>query len=365
MAEGSDGHMQQLERRSDRWVSTAMSVLLHGGIVAALVVGWWSFRHETRPTPTLAIDATVVGPQALKGATEPQAAKPKPAAKRTPPPTPQPALQAVPQPALPATTGPLPPDDQTVPAPPPPDLAKRAAERAAALAEQQAAQAAAKRKAQAQAQAQQATKRAAEQASAAKAAHAAAARTKRVAEEKAAEHTKQLARAAAAAKAAKAKKLAEAKAVAEAKARRLAAAKAAAAARKKALAEKLAEARRKAQAEHRAAVAKALALNPTNLAQNIAAEENTMAARSGPAMQTWVQEIQAKITQNWNRPPAAKTGLDCTLDVTQVPGGQIVNVTVGACNGDAAVVQSIKNAAYQASPLPPPPDPALFERDLQ
>jgi colicin import membrane protein len=51
--------------------------------------------------------------------------------------------------------------------------------------------------------------------------------------------------------------------------------------------------------------------------------------------------------------------------VTQVPGGEVTNVRVGTCNGDQAVRDSIEAAVYRASPLPPPPDPALFERNLE
>jgi colicin import membrane protein len=41
-----------------------------------------------------------------------------------------------------------------------------------------------------------------------------------------------------------------------------------------------------------------------------------------------------------------------------------VDVRVGACNGDDAVRRSIEAAVYKSSPLPPPPDPSLFEREL-
>ena len=51
--------------------------------------------------------------------------------------------------------------------------------------------------------------------------------------------------------------------------------------------------------------------------------------------------------------------------VTQVPGGEVVNVRLGECNGDAAVRESIQGAVFRASPLPPPPDPALFHRNLE
>jgi colicin import membrane protein len=37
---------------------------------------------------------------------------------------------------------------------------------------------------------------------------------------------------------------------------------------------------------------------------------------------------------------------------------------VRSCNGDEAVRQSIEDAVLRASPLPAPPDPALFEREL-
>ena len=42
----------------------------------------------------------------------------------------------------------------------------------------------------------------------------------------------------------------------------------------------------------------------------------------------------------------------------------MTNVSIGECNGDQAVRDSIEAAVYRASPLPPPPDPALFDRQL-
>jgi colicin import membrane protein len=61
---------------------------------------------------------------------------------------------------------------------------------------------------------------------------------------------------------------------------------------------------------------------------------------------------------------SAQPGLNCEVRVTQVPGGTVTGVQVGRCNGDESVRQSIEAAVYKASPLPPPSDPALFERDL-
>ena len=53
------------------------------------------------------------------------------------------------------------------------------------------------------------------------------------------------------------------------------------------------------------------------------------------------------------------------LDVTQVPGGEVTEVSVGQCNGDQAVRESIESAVYRASPLPAPTNPADFDRHLR
>jgi colicin import membrane protein len=121
-----------------------------------------------------------------------------------------------------------------------------------------------------------------------------------------------------------------------------------------------------AQAQAKAAaVAKAqAAASQADLQHRIDAEERLDAARASGAMSTWAAQIQARIQGAWIRPPSARAGLECTLYVTQVPGGEVTNVRLGSCNGDDAVKQSIVDAAYRASPLPAPSDPSLFERNL-
>jgi colicin import membrane protein len=61
---------------------------------------------------------------------------------------------------------------------------------------------------------------------------------------------------------------------------------------------------------------------------------------------------------------SARPGLDCSVQVTQIPSGDVVDVRVLSCNGDEAVVRSIEAAVLRASPLPQPPTAALFERTL-
>jgi len=165
---------------------------------------------------------------------------------------------------------------------------------------------------------------------------AAAAEQKRAAEEKAA------AEAAAAAQAAEARAAAERKAREEAEAQK-----------------------RAAEEKQRQAEAQEQAQREEDLKRDLAAEEEAKKARAGPALASWQAQIAAKINRAWLRPPTARPGIECMLNVTQVPGGEVTEVTIGACNGDQAVRESIEAAVYRASPLPPPPDPALFDRHLR
>ncbi|HKE44310.1 MAG TPA: cell envelope integrity protein TolA, partial [Steroidobacteraceae bacterium] len=101
------------------------------------------------------------------------------------------------------------------------------------------------------------------------------------------------------------------------------------------------------------------------LKRRLAEEERRNAAENSGQLAQYVAQIQARIQRAWIRPPSARAGLTCIVNVTQVPGGQVVGVKVGECNGDEAVRQSIEDAVIRASPLPEPPDPSLFERNLR
>lgn len=164
--------------------------------------------------------------------------------------------------------------------------------------------------------------------------------------------------------AAEQQRAAEQRAAAEAAAAAAAAAEARAAGERKAREE--AEAKKRA-AEEKAhqAEAQEQAQREEDLQRDLAAEEEAKKARAGPALASWQSQIAAKINREWQRPPTARPGIECMLNVTQVPGGEVTEVTIGACNGDQAVRESIERAVYRASPLPPPPDPALFDRHLR
>jgi colicin import membrane protein len=299
------------ERASDRWISIVLSVLLHGALLAAVGFGWWTYKKE-RPQPTLAIEAMVVDARSVAGVgKQPPQPQPPPPAPETPP---------APPPAEP--TGP--------PQPTPEELAKR----------EQAQKEQAEREAQEKRQAQDQQRKAQEQQQEAALAEEKQAEDRR-AEDKRAEEKRQ----------ADEQRKAQEKAESDRKAREAAEAK------KHAEEKRLEDQKRQADEQARAD-------REAELKRSLDQEMRADAARSSGALASWVSQITARIQRAWLKPPSATTGIECVLYVTQVPGGEVTNVRIGACNGDQAVRESIEAAVYRASPLPPPSDPTLFERDL-
>jgi colicin import membrane protein len=304
----------RVERSSDRWISIVLSVLLHGALVAAFAYSWFVFKEE-RPAPTLAIEATVVDAKSVPGL-------------GNLPPQPQPPPAPTPPPEPPQTQPQVEPEGP--PQPSPEELAKREQEQKE-LQEQAEQQAKAKQQEEDQKRLEQ--ERQQEQALA----QEKAAEEKRVEEKRLADE--------------QAQRQAQEKAEAERKAREAAEAK------KKAEEQKRLEAQK--QAEQQAAAEREADLK-RSLDQELRADQ----ARSSGALASWQSQITARIQRAWLRPPSARQGIECVLNVTQVPGGEVTNVRIGSCNGDQAVRESIEAAVYRASPLPPPPDPTLFERNL-
>jgi colicin import membrane protein len=171
----------------------------------------------------------------------------------------------------------------------------------------------------------------------------------------------------AAAKEAAAKEAARAEAEAEAKAKAEAEAKARTEAEAKAKADAAAKAEADRKAQQLAQQRKTeqeRTQREADLRAQMQAEEHLDAARSSGALAQYQAMIAARIERAWIRPTSAHAGISCQVHITQVPGGAVTAVQVNSCNGDEAVRQSISDAAYRASPLPAPSDPALFDRDV-
>jgi colicin import membrane protein len=276
------------------WRALALSILLHSAIVAAAVYGWFTWKHRSPPTETMAIEATVVDERALKGV----APKPEPAPPEPPPPEPTPE--------------PAPVEELGPPKPDPAEVERKEQERLAAeklAQEKQEKKAAEELKEREDAQRVEAEKQAAAKAAAEKSAAEKAAADKKALEKKRAED---------------------------------------AAAAKKAAEEKVRQAR---EAELRRA---------------LEAEERGNAMRNSDEAARWHAQIVARVTRAWIKPPSAQPGISCIVSVTQVPGGEVTAVRVIRCSTeDAALRESVEAAVYRASPLPSPPDAALFERNLE
>ena len=101
-----------------------------------------------------------------------------------------------------------------------------------------------------------------------------------------------------------------------------------------------------------------------DLQRQLAAEADRQQAERSGLLDQYIRMIQDKIERNWTRPLSASAGLDCMVSVVQLPTGDVIEARVTSCNGDDAVRRSIEAAVRLASPLPRPPNPNLFERNL-
>lgn len=96
----------------------------------------------------------------------------------------------------------------------------------------------------------------------------------------------------------------------------------------------------------------------------IDAESIRLAAVDSGALAVYMTQIRQKIERNWNAPASAGADLECSVRVRQIPGGEVIGVTILTCNGDEAVRRSVEAAIHRSSPLPEPSDPSLFDRDI-
>src|SRR6202030_798806 len=120
-----------------------------------------------------------------------------------------------------------------------------------------------------------------------------------------------------------ARRAAEAEAAEEA--RRLADAKKAAEAKQAAEARQAAEAKQIADAKH-AADERARQDREAELRKQLADEEHRSAVESGPLRDSYIARLRNKIQGVWIKPPSASVGLDCLVEVTQIPGGELTGV---------------------------------------
>lgn len=134
---------------------------------------------------------------------------------------------------------------------------------------------------------------------------------------------------------------------------------------------KLEELRRKRQEEENKPAPKPVDTkieeNPpegTQTAQPVGVENGAEKARRTLLTQ-YIGSIQAAVTRQWARPSGTPAGLKCQIKVNQIPGGGVIDVSIGTpCNASAVVRNSIINAVKKADPLPFTGFEEVFERRL-
>ena len=124
------------------------------------------------------------------------------------------------------------------------------------------------------------------------------------------------------------------------------------------------EKREREEAAKRQQAANAQRQREKELADALAAEAAQQEAVRSGVFDKYAMAITDKIERNWNKPLSAQRGLECEVRVEQILTGEVVNVELGRCNGDATVKDSILQAVRKASPLPKPDPPLQVERHL-
>jgi len=118
------------------------------------------------------------------------------------------------------------------------------------------------------------------------------------------------------------------------------------------------DARNKAETE-----AKQQAIAEANMQRQMAAEFK--AGQIATKGEEYYRAIQTQVTNNWLRPPTARSGLKCRLKIVQIPGGEVISSAIaGRCIADEATRRSILAAVERAGSLPYRGFEKVFEREI-
>ena len=74
--------------------------------------------------------------------------------------------------------------------------------------------------------------------------------------------------------------------------------------------------------------------------------------------------IKQKVNRSWIRPVSATPGLNCSIRVSLMPDGTVINAEVISSSGNENFDRSAEKAVNNASPLPVPEDKELFATEF-
>jgi colicin import membrane protein len=132
---------------------------------------------------------------------------------------------------------------------------------------------------------------------------------------------------------------------------------------KKAKAQKLEEQKKEKERLAKDAEAKRLAQEKADMAAKLAKEQ---AAAQQRLNDKYIALIQNHVKRQIVEPPNLTGNPQVEFDVVLIPGGEVLTVKLRRSSGVPAYDAAVERAILKASPLPLPPDPALFQqfRDL-
>ncbi|MBS0327570.1 MAG: cell envelope integrity protein TolA [Proteobacteria bacterium] len=94
------------------------------------------------------------------------------------------------------------------------------------------------------------------------------------------------------------------------------------------------------------------------------AQQAAAATARSRAEADWIDRIRSKIRSNVNLPPEISGNPEAIFDVVQLPTGEVLTVRMKQSSGIPAYDDAVQRAIVKSSPLPPPPSPDLFQREL-
>ena len=77
----------------------------------------------------------------------------------------------------------------------------------------------------------------------------------------------------------------------------------------------------------------------------------------------YLDAVRRDIRASW-KVPYEDASISCTVLIKQDFRGEVENVGLGRCGDDRAILISVINAGYRASPMPLPENRACFSRDV-
>jgi colicin import membrane protein len=122
------------------------------------------------------------------------------------------------------------------------------------------------------------------------------------------------------------------------------------------------EKKRKAEAEQRRQRAERELREQLALEQE--AQEQANQRLRDRHLAEYISQIEGKVQRNWIQPTSAPGRLRAQVRVQQIPGGEVVQVTITRSSGNLAFDRSVETAVFKSSPLPQPKDPTLFDREI-